>query len=264
MNSLNNKRRRDETSITKAPSNFGKAWTDKDKQILLDNINFNDDYVSVSQQLKRSRKGIFCQLRSIAYNMVIIEHKTIDEAVQLTKLNIDDITSWIAVKAAEQRYETEVHQQQPINTYDTKLRDDIMQKVNNSLAPIIKTADQTAEILACLMTAVRVCLTSLANKTDNIQAIDRNDNCSNNDTANTAINTVANNTASNMQNLQNLQDQCNDYQNNNINNHISFTNDEEFERILGATNDHTFRTEHTLIMMTELKKQLQLLESQNL
>lgn len=90
-------------------TNHFKHWTDLEKRFLLEKVKFGDDYAYLSEQLGRTPKAIYCQLRTIAYNMMTRDNVKIEDAVAKTKLAAEEIEAWVSVRKFETVHEKEVN-----------------------------------------------------------------------------------------------------------------------------------------------------------
>lgn len=82
------------------PSNYGKKWSDYEDNTLLYKLEKNIDIETIAQLHKRSIGAIKIRQRTIAYNLYL-KKMSIDEIINLTKLDKEQITE--AIESREMR-----------------------------------------------------------------------------------------------------------------------------------------------------------------
>ncbi len=128
----------------------GSLWTESDRKLLLNSVHSpDDDYVSISKQLGRSQKAVYCQLRQIAYNMVMNEHVTIQSASDRVKIHVAELQAWADVKAAEARYDLESSRHGDLNNVVQSL-----QKTDEMVKILSNTTQSTENKLENLASSV--------------------------------------------------------------------------------------------------------------
>jgi hypothetical protein len=82
------------------PSNYGKKWSDYEDNTLIYKLEKNIDIETIAQLHKRSIGAIKIRQRTIAYNLYL-KKMSIDEIINLTRLDKEQITE--AIESREMR-----------------------------------------------------------------------------------------------------------------------------------------------------------------
>ena len=82
------------------PTNKGKKWTDKEENLLLQELDKNINIEIIAQTHNRTIGGIIGRQRTIAYNMYV-KNVSIEEIMIKTKLNKEQIMETITRKETE-------------------------------------------------------------------------------------------------------------------------------------------------------------------
>jgi len=82
------------------PTNKGKKWTDKEENLLLQELDENINIEIIAQTHDRTIGGIIGRQRTIAYNMYV-KNASIEEIMIKTKLNKEQIMETITRKEME-------------------------------------------------------------------------------------------------------------------------------------------------------------------
>ena len=87
------------------PTNKGKKWTDKEENLLLQELDKNINIEIIAQTHNRTIGGIRGRQRTIAYNMYV-KKVSIEEIIRKTKLDKEQILETITRKENPQKKDT--------------------------------------------------------------------------------------------------------------------------------------------------------------
>ena len=129
------------------PTNKGKKWTDKEENLLLQELDKNINIEIIAQTHNRTIGGIRGRQRTIAYNMYV-KKVSIEEIIRKTKLDKEQIMETITRKENPQR-KVKITQEPKIEPKKVSLENEIIEMRSE-----IKELKNTIKELVEMMKAV--------------------------------------------------------------------------------------------------------------